>query len=152
MDLSLGSAVVVAGAVVGNTLPARASNLLQLPEDGPCRLWELTAGDTVVSVGLLEVLVVIGFGQSLDEGQVACHDIGRGGSDDAGEGDGEKLHFLLIFFGGRWFVLCEKSQELGCCGMMKVARKGPCIFILFFATWNVPLDGIFLMEADALGL
>lgn len=100
MDLSLGSAVVVAGAVVGNALPARASNLLQLLEDGLCFLWELTAGDTVVGVGLLEVLVVLGCGQSLNEGQVACHDIGRRGSDDAGEGDGEKLHFLLIILGG----------------------------------------------------
>ncbi|KAI9235905.1 MAG: hypothetical protein BYD32DRAFT_40467 [Podila humilis] len=109
MDLSLGSAVVVAGAVEGNALPARASNLLQVFEDGLCCLCELTTGDTVVSVGFLEVLVVLECGQSLDEGQVACHDVGRGGSDDAGEGDGEKLHFLLIIFGGLCWVKRDRS-------------------------------------------
>lgn len=81
---------------------------MQLIDVWAGRVVELAAGDTVVGVGLLEVLVVIAIRQSLDEGQVACHDIGRGGRDDAYEGDGEELHYSW-----RWFALGEKSREFG---------------------------------------
>lgn len=51
MDLCLGLAVVVVGAVVGNALLARAGNLLQLLEVGLGQLGKLAAGDVTV-VGL----------------------------------------------------------------------------------------------------
>lgn len=126
MDLGLDSAEVVASAVEGTALPTRASNLLQLLEFGLGRLGELAAGDTVVGVGLLVVLVVIGHRQSLDKGQVACHDVGRGGSDSAGESNGEELHFILdvVCVGRRMMVLLVVVE------MMEKGRKGVPAFIL----------------------